>query len=125
MIENNTFDEFVSYIYDSQIKSKIYHWKSKSFSEHKALDDYNEKIEELIDGLIESYQGCYTLINIELYANSGNNFGCMEYFDNIRIFITTNRNNIEIIKNNTYIQNQIDEIEKALNSLIYKLKYLK
>lgn len=38
---------------------KIYHWQTKSFSEHKALDMAYESFEELIDEFIEVYQGTF------------------------------------------------------------------
>lgn len=38
---------------------KIYHWQTKSFSEHKALDMAYEALEELIDEFVEVYQGTF------------------------------------------------------------------
>ena len=38
---------------------KIYHWQTKSFSEHKALDAAYETLEELIDEFVEVYQGTF------------------------------------------------------------------
>lgn len=38
---------------------KIYHWQTKSFSEHKALDMAYEALEESIDEFVETYQGIF------------------------------------------------------------------
>lgn len=38
---------------------KIYHWQTKSFSEHKALDMAYEALEESIDDFVEVYQGTF------------------------------------------------------------------
>lgn len=38
---------------------KIYHWQTKSFSEHKALDGAYEALEESIDEFVEVYQGTF------------------------------------------------------------------
>jgi hypothetical protein len=36
---------------------KIYHWQTKSYSEHKALGKAYESLDGLVDGFIESYMG--------------------------------------------------------------------
>lgn len=38
---------------------KIYHWQTKSFSEHKALDMAYEALEHSIDDFVEVYQGTF------------------------------------------------------------------
>jgi hypothetical protein len=38
---------------------KIYHWQTKSFSEHKALDMAYEDLGGLIDQFVEVYQGIF------------------------------------------------------------------
>jgi len=38
---------------------KVYHWQTKSFSEHKALDMAYEALEESIDDFVEVYQGTF------------------------------------------------------------------
>ena len=38
---------------------KIYHWQTKSFSEHKALDNAYSDLSGLIDEFVEVYQGIF------------------------------------------------------------------
>lgn len=38
---------------------KIYHWQTRSFSEHEALDMAYEKLSNLIDDFVEVYQGVF------------------------------------------------------------------
>lgn len=38
---------------------KIYHWQTKSFSEHEALDDAYGSLAGLIDQFVEVYQGTF------------------------------------------------------------------
>lgn len=38
---------------------KIYHWQTKSFSEHKALDSAYSDLSGLIDEFVEVYQGTF------------------------------------------------------------------
>ena len=46
---------------------KVYHWQTKSFSEHKALDMAYGALGELIDQFVEVYQGTFG----RLKASSG------------------------------------------------------
>lgn len=36
---------------------RLYHWKTTSYSRHKATDDYMDVINPIIDNIIESLQG--------------------------------------------------------------------
>jgi hypothetical protein len=55
--KKNDFCEMVCKILHSRNQSHIFHLQTKSYSEHKALNDYYDNIVDLYDGLIESYQG--------------------------------------------------------------------
>ena len=38
---------------------KVFHWQTNSFSEHKALDQIYEELEDSIDEFVETYQGTF------------------------------------------------------------------
>jgi len=38
---------------------KLYHWNTKSFSQHKATDELHSKLSELIDSYMEKYMGSH------------------------------------------------------------------
>jgi len=59
---NEDFCEMVCQILHSQKQSHIFHLGTKSFAEHMALNGYYGEIDELVDGLIESFQGKYGLL---------------------------------------------------------------
>ena len=50
-------EKLISYLFHSQTQVHIFHLQTTSFAEHKALQDYYDGIDDLIDGLVESYQG--------------------------------------------------------------------
>jgi hypothetical protein len=59
---NASFQEMVSILLHSQTQVHIFHLQTKSYSEHKALQNYYEGIDGLVDGVIESYQGKYDVL---------------------------------------------------------------
>ena len=59
---NTSFQEMVSILLHSQTQVHIFHLQTKSYSEHKALQNYYEGIDGLVDGVIESYQGKYDVL---------------------------------------------------------------
>ena len=56
---------FIGTLMQSRNQAHIYHLQVEgpgSFAAHKALQDYYEEIVNLIDGLVESYQGRYGIL---------------------------------------------------------------
>ena len=100
------------------------HLKTRSFSEHMALNEFYNDIVEHADDFAEAYQGCYEeLLNIPLLSN--------EYKGNIidvlkkqRDWIESNRAAI-CPRDKTALQNIIDEAVALYDKTIYKLTFLK
>jgi len=64
---NETGDvvDMIATLLHSRSQAHIFHWQTKSqssFAEHMALGTYYDEIVELIDGIVESYQGKYEII---------------------------------------------------------------
>jgi len=125
-MENNALmGQFVSTLLASRTQTHIFHLQTPSFAAHKALNEYYENIVDIIDGLVESYQGKYGIITgyvnvtIQEYQSCD---GIKMYFSTLCALIEKSRS---MICQDSYIQNQIDEIVAEINSLLYKLKYLK
>jgi hypothetical protein len=47
----------------SRTQAHVFHLRTKSYAEHKALRKYYEEIVPLLDSYAESYQGRYGIIN--------------------------------------------------------------
>jgi hypothetical protein len=118
------FSEMVSLMLHSQIQIHALHLQTKSYSEHKALQKYYENIDELVDGLVESYQGKYGIIesyksyDIEPYKSTEST---VKYLQDLCKKIESLRDCCE----DSYIQNQIDTVCELINSTLYKLRFLK
>lgn len=120
---NEDFCEMVCQLLHSQTQVHIFHLGTKSYAEHKALQNYYEGIDDLTDGLIESFQGKYGLLtNYKSYKNQSykNKNQVLKYFTSLLNTIEEKRESIE----DSYIQNQIDGVQELIYSTMYKLKFL-
>ena len=121
---NDDFCDMVCNILHSRNQAHVFHLQTRSFAEHKALNDYYDGVVALFDGIVESYQGKYGIIknfktfNIEQYTDGKKT---ISYFEGLLDIIEENRNSVD----DSYIQNQIDTVQELINSTIYKLKFLK
>jgi hypothetical protein len=114
----------VSRLLDSQRQTHIFHLQTKSFAEHKALQDYYDAIGGLVDGIVESYQGKYGILT------GWKSVGTQEYQSSEQVISYLKSLGDEVAKvytivKDTYIQNQLDEVTALINSTLYKLRFLK
>ena len=59
MGESNPMVEMISKLRFAVEQTQVYHWQSQSYSEHIALNEYYDGLPDLVDGIVESYQGKY------------------------------------------------------------------
>jgi len=118
------FVEMVSLLFHSRTQSHTLHLQTKSFAEHSALNTYYDEIGDIVDGIIESYQGKYSIIkgykkyDIEDYKDTTTT---INYFKELYSKVEDLRDCCK----DSYIQNEIDNVCKLLNSTLYKLRFLK
>lgn len=120
---NEDFCEMVCQMLHSQTQVHIFHLGTKSYAEHKALQKYYENVDDLTDGLVESYQGKYGLLtNYKSYKNQSykNKNQVLKYFTGLLSMIEEKRDCCD----DSYIQNQIDTVQELIYSTMYKLKFL-
>lgn len=122
---NPIIGQFVSTLFASRTQAHIYHLQTPSFAAHKALNEYYDEIVGITDGLVESYQGKYGIItgytNIALQEYESCEAIIM-FFETLCMYVEKIR---QVICQDSYIQNQIDEIVALIKSTIYKLRFLK
>jgi len=113
----------VSLLLSSRTQAHIFHLQTMSFAEHKALSKYYDSIVDIIDQLVEAYQGKYGIINhytnVKL-VDYTNKQQVIQYFEGLMKSVETLRSeNLD-----SYLQNIIDTIIELISSTLYKLKYL-
>jgi hypothetical protein len=118
------FSEMMSLILHSRTQTHTLHLQTKSYPEHMALNGYYDEIGDLIDGLVESYQGKYGII--ESYKS----YDLVSYksTESTIKYLQDLCKKIEGLRDcckDSYIQNQIDTVCELINSTLYKLRFLK
>lgn len=119
------FEKLVSMLLHSKTQVHVFHLQTKSHAEHMALGGYYGGIDDLVDGLVESYQGKNGLIKnyesfkLEQYKN---NSQVIAYFKMLDKEVASLRASVE---GESYLENQIDTIVELIQSTIYKLTFLK
>jgi hypothetical protein len=115
---------FVSTLFHSRTQAHTFHLQTNSFAAHKALNEYYDSIIDIIDSLIESYQGRYGIL--KGYQGMGDVLEydenvVVKYFEALCMYVEKNRS---LLPQDSYIQNQIDELIALIESTKYKLIYL-
>ena len=118
------FISLVSKLLDSQKQVHIFHLQTKSFAEHKALQDFYDAIPDLVDGLVESYQGKYGILS------GWKSFASADYQSSEQVISYLKTLSEDVAKvyptmKDTFIQNQLDEVTSLITSTLYKLRFLK
>jgi DNA-binding ferritin-like protein len=117
--------QFISTLFASRTQAHIFHLQTNSFAAHKALNKYYDGIIDFADGIAESIQGKYGIItgysNIDLMESNDCN-EVVKYFTALEMYVERAR---QTMPQDSYIQNQIDEVVALIVSTIYKLKFLK
>jgi DNA-binding ferritin-like protein len=120
------FATLIGTLLQSRNQAHIYHWQvtgEGSYAAHRALRKYYDGIIDPVDALVESVQGRYGIVRE--YKMSGSireddNF--VVYFEALCKFVESTR---QQIPQDSYIQNQIDEIVSLIETTKYKLINLK
>jgi hypothetical protein len=113
----------VEFLLTIQNQLKIYHWQTKSYAEHKALDKAYEKYSDLVDKFIETYMGKYgrfepkSKFQISLDNYSENFKDAIDAY--IRILIEDLPKGLK--EKDTDLLNIRDEMLGTLNQLLYLL----
>ncbi len=116
-------EELASLLLQSRTQAHSFHLGVKgvgAHSAHKALGKYYDSIGDLIDGLVEAYQGKEGLIQLSGIGTLDKNNdikNIIKYFDTLCNMVARLRQNPKL--QDSWIQNDIDTVV----SLLYKTKY--
>lgn len=114
-------EQLVSKIFALRDESHLAHWKTRSYAQHKALDELYNGLVEHIDGIVEAYQGCYGLIG-DIPQGQQSREGILECLTETANWIAANRE--KIADNNTVLENLIDGLGDLMATTAYKLRFL-
>ena len=117
--------EFAGRVLCTGIAAQFMHWSTKSYAAHKALGEYYEAIPDLVDAVVESYQGCYGLVG-KFQARMDNPRGkgpeaLVSYFEDQKAYVEKARKKLP---DRSELQNDIDAIASLIDGTLYKLRFL-
>jgi hypothetical protein len=116
-------EELASLLLQSRTQTHSFHLGVKgvgAHSAHLALGDYYDSIGDLIDGLVEAYQGKEGLIQLSgigVLDKNNDIKNIINYFDKLCTMVAKLRTNPKL--QDSWIQNDIDTVV----TLLYKTKY--
>jgi hypothetical protein len=116
-----TFVEFISVLNSAKQQAVVWHNQTTSLAEHKALNEFYDSIEDLLDGLVESVAGIYGRpkgYDVHDLVDWTSTEDTIAYMKGVYTYIQTERASIY---QESWIQNEIDELAKLVASILYKL----
>ena len=113
-------EQLIARAFASRNCAHLTHWKTRSLAEHLATGEFYDEVIDIVDNLVECYQGNFGLIKeVQLSNHQGDILTCLE------------ADAIWIAENEDEITGEVDALENILQELlglylktIYKLKFL-
>lgn len=127
--EGSNPGKLFSKLFESREMAHIYHLQVSgepgSHAKHTALGEYYDSVLDLVDSIIETFQGQYGIV--EEYdvidTSISREKDTIEYFNELSRFLKEERKCINV--EDTHLHNIIDEIVALVYRTLYKLKYTK
>lgn len=114
-------EQLVAKIFATRNAAHLQHWRTKSYAEHVALGDFYDGVIDLVDSLVEAYQGAFGLIGtVDVKAVSPTNL--VKHLSEEVMWLNTNR--AKFTKGLPALENLADSIDDLYLSTLYKLKNL-
>jgi uncharacterized protein Yka (UPF0111/DUF47 family) len=112
-------EELIVRMFMARNQAHMRHWKTDSYSEHKALGHYYDKIIDKLDEIVETYQGGFGLVG--KLPNEIDD--AKELINDEMLWLTKNRE--KIAKEIPALENLLDELTGLHMRTLYKLENLR
>lgn len=127
--EGSDVVKFFSKLFESREMAHVYHLQVRgeegSYAKHEGLGEYYEEVVEMIDDLIEVYQGQYGIVDGYdiIDTSKTNSKDPIAYFEEVGEFIKHSKNCIS--EEDTHLHSLIDDISCLVYKTLFKLKFNK
>jgi hypothetical protein len=121
---DETLAELVIDLLHSATVTHIMHWQTTSYAAHIALGEYYDQIVDLIDAVVEAYQGKTKIIlaNYPIEMDKCEGMDPLTYLEYLSAELTEGR---ALFGTDSEIQNLVDAIADLIDSTMYKLRRFK
>ncbi len=121
---DETLVELVMDLLHSATITHIMHWQTESYAAHVALGEFYSEMPDLVDAVVEAYQGKNNVI-LANFSPSMSNYEEMQplqYIEYLSQELTEGR---ALFREDAEIQNLVDAIADLIDTTIYKLRRFK
>jgi hypothetical protein len=115
-------EQLISRVFYARNLAHFEHWRTKSYSQHKALGKFYEDVVGALDDLVEAHQGLNGIIGA-IPAPADAKSDCLKAFKADAEWIEAHHE--DICKGNRAVANLLDNVTSLYLSTIYKLENLK
>jgi hypothetical protein len=115
-------EQLISRVFYARNVAHFEHWRTESYSEHKALGKFYDNIIDAIDKLVEAYQGAFSLIG-NIPAPEVTERDVLKLLEADAEWIEEHHE--DICKGNRAVANLIDGVTEVYLTTVYKLRNLK
>lgn len=119
----NVCGEFIDKVLTTRNLTHIAHLTTNSYSDHKALQHLYEDIVDILDNIVELYQGKFGKIGAIVFSKTKMPKNIVSHIEAEYQWFEDNRHNIA--KGVSAIKAELDVLDAAYLKAIYKLKHLK
>jgi hypothetical protein len=118
----NPAEFFITLLHAATV-AHVLHLQTRSYAQHKALDSFYKELPDLVDNVIEAYQGKNNKIVTDYPAKSVSpqSKNPLEFLQWLSTYVEKNR---ESVGKDSELQNMVDEIAGLIDSTLYKLRFL-
>lgn len=118
--EEDSLTELVMDLLHSAIVTHIMHWQTTSYAQHVALGEFYQAIPDLVDAVVEAYQGKNNVIlsKFPTEMESYEDMTPLNYMEYLNQELYESRG---LFGDDSEIQNLVDAIADLIDSTMYKL----
>jgi DNA-binding ferritin-like protein len=122
--EDDSLSELVMDLLHSAIVTHIMHWQTESYAQHIALGEFYSEMPDLVDAVVEAYQGKNNVIFAKFPPSMSNyeEIQPLEYMEYLNAELTEGR---ALFGEDAEIQNLVDAIADLIDTTMYKLRRFK
>lgn len=114
-------DQLIARAFEARNCTHLEHWNTKSYAAHQALGDFYDEIIDLVDSLVEAYQGAFGKVG-KVDLGPRQTKACVALLGEQVVWITKNKD--DICQEVDALENILDEIVALYLKTLYKLKEL-
>ena len=119
--ENPAAAEFFMTMLHAATSGHVLHFQTRSYAQHKTLDEFYSELPGLVDEVIEAYQGKYGLVMDYPSGYAVPSSAPIDFVSALSDYVTSTRASVAA---DSELQNLIDEIQQLIDSTLYKLRFL-